>query len=103
MDELKEFLQELLGKFNPKEFFKKKLLLLAALVLEICSLLVDKQILALPAEYEGRFLVAGVVLMLVWLVMDGLQRKYRKMAAAFEANMAEESSDETSQSETLDQ
>ena len=99
MDELKEYLQERFGKFDPKEFFRKKLLLLVALVLEIISLLIDKGVLEWPAEYEGRFLVAGVVLMLIWLVMDGLQRKYKKMAAVFEANMAEDASQETVHSE----
>lgn len=100
MDELKEFLQEQLGKIDLKEFFRKKLLLLAALVLEIISLLIDKGILDMPPEYEGRFLVAGVVLMFIWLVMDGLQRKYRKMAAVYEASMAEETEEEKARSET---
>lgn len=72
------------------------MLLLAALALEIISLCIDKGILDWPAEYEGRFLVAGVVLMFIWLVMDGLQRKYKKMAAVYEANLAAmETEDET--------
>ena len=94
MDELKEYLQERFGKFDPKDFLKRKILLLAALVCEIISLLIDKGMLDMKPEFEGRFLVAGVVLMFVWLVIDGLQRKYKKMAAVFEANMAADTSEE---------
>ena len=79
---------QLLKTFDPKQFVKKKLMLLVALVCAILSLLIDKGILNWDAQYEGRLLVAAVVLMLIWLVMDGLQRKYKKMAAVYEANLS---------------
>lgn len=81
---------QLLRTFDPKQFVKKKLMLLVALVCAILSLLIDKGILQWDAQYEGRLLVAAVVLMLIWLVIDGLQRKYKKMAAVYEASMAAE-------------
>ena len=81
---------QLLKTFDPKQFVKKKLMLLVALVCAILSLLIDKGILQWDAQYEGRLLVAAVVLMLIWLVIDGLQRKYKKMAAVYEASMAAE-------------
>ncbi len=84
MDEIREILQQ----FSFINFLKKKLLLLVALVCEILALLIDKGILTWDPQYEGRLTVCGVVLMLIWLVMDGLQRKYKKMEAAFRANMA---------------
>ena len=79
---------QLLKTFDPKQFLRKKLMLLAALVCAVLSLLIDKGILNWDAQYEGRLLVAAVVLMLIWLVMDGLQRKYKKMAAVYEANLS---------------
>ena len=84
---------ELVKNFDLKAFIRKKLLLLAALVCTVLSLLIDKGILKWDAQYEGRLLVAGVVLMLIWLVIDGLQRKYRKMEKAFRANMEAEEAD----------
>ena len=79
---------QLLKTFDPKQFLKKKLMLLVALVCAVLSLLIDKGILKWDAQYEGRLLVAAVVLMLIWLVMDGLQRKYKKMAVVYEANLS---------------
>ena len=90
MDEIREILKE----FDFVKFLKKKILLLAALVCEILALLIDKGILTWDPQYEGRLTVCGVVLMLIWLVMDGLQRKYRKMSAVYEAAMAQEASEE---------
>lgn len=84
MDEILQIIKE----FNLKQFLRKKLMLLAALVCAVLSLLIDKGILNWDAQYEGRLLVAAVVLMLIWLVMDGLQRKYKKMAAVYEANLS---------------
>ena len=78
MDEVRD----ILSKFDLKEFLRKKLLLLGALVCAILSLLIDKGILTWDAQYEGRLLVASVVLMFIWLVIDGLKRKYHKMAKA---------------------
>lgn len=87
---------QLLKTFDPKQFLRKKLMLLAALVCAVLSLLIDKGILNWDAQYEGRLLVAAVVLMLIWLVMDGLQRKYKKMAAVYEATMVQTASDKDS-------
>ena len=85
---------QLLKTFDLKQFLKKKLMLLVALVCAILSLLIDKGILHWDAQYEGRLLVAAVVLMLIWLVMDGLQKKYKKMVAVYEATMAQTASEE---------
>lgn len=95
MDEIRE----ILSKFDLKRFLREKLMLLGALVCAVLSLLIDKGILLWDAQYEGRLLVAAVVLMLVWLVMDGLKRKYHKMAKAMGIDLnsdktAEEKSDE---------
>ena len=95
MDEIRE----ILSKFDLKQFLRKKIMLLAALVCAILSLLIDKGILTWDAQYEGRLLVAAVVLMLIWLVIDGLQRKYHKMARAMGIDLnadktAEDKSDE---------
>lgn len=86
---------QLLKSFNLKEFLRKKLMLLAALVCAVLSMLIDQGILKWDAQYEGRLLVAAVVLMLIWLVIDGLQRKYKKMAAVYEASMAADAAGET--------
>jgi len=94
MDEIRE----LLKGFDLKQFLKKKLLLLGALVCTVLSLLIDKGILAWDAQYEGRLLVAGVLLMLIWLVSDGLQRKYKKMEKAYRANMEAAEAEEESES-----
>ena len=69
MDEIREILKA----FDFVKFLKKKILLLVALVCEILALLIDKGILTWDPQYEGRLTVCGVVLMLIWLVMDGLQ------------------------------
>ena len=79
---------ELIKGFDLKAFIRKKLMLLVALVCAVLSLLIDKGILKWDAQYEGRLLVAAVILMLIWLVIDGLQRKYKKMEAVYKANMA---------------
>ena len=84
MDEILEIIKG----FDFKAFIRKKLMLLAALVCAVLSLLIDKGILKWDAQYEGRLLVAAVILMLIWLVIDGLQRKYKKMEAVYKANMA---------------
>lgn len=84
MDEILEIIKS----FDLKAFVRKKIMLLVALVCAILSLLIDKGILNWDAQYEGRLLVAAVVLMLIWLVIDGLQRKYKKMEAVYKANMA---------------
>ena len=86
MDEILEIIKG----FDFKAFIRKKLMLLAALVCAVLSLLIDKGILKWDAQYEGRLLVAAVILMLIWLVIDGLQRKYKKMEKAFMANLAAE-------------
>ena len=92
MDEILQILKN----FDLKQFLRKKIMLLVALVCAVLSLLIDKGILNWDAQYEGRLLVAAVILMLIWLVMDGLQKKYKKMSAVYEAAMSADDSEEDS-------
>ena len=58
-------------------FRKEKLLLLGALACEAAALLIRKGILQADPGLVGRLTVAGAVLVLIYLVIDGLQKKVR--------------------------
>ena len=67
--------------FDPKKFLREKLLLLGALACEVVALLIRREIIAADPELVGRLTVAGVVLMLIWLVIDGLRKTARRVRA----------------------
>ena len=67
--------------FDPKSFLREKLLLLGALACEVVALLIRREVIAADPELVGRLTVAGVVLMLIWLVMDGLKKTARRVRA----------------------
>ncbi len=68
-------------RFDPRSFPPEKLLLLAALVCEVLALLIRKGVLAAGPELVARLTVAGVILLLIYLVYDGIKRKARKIRA----------------------
>ena len=67
--------------FDQKSFLREKLLLLGALACEVVALLIRREIIAADPELVGRLTVAGVVLMLIWLVIDGLKKTARRVRA----------------------
>lgn len=64
-------------KFSVKEFLYEKLMYLAALACEIVALLMDKGIIQASESMVNRLTVAGVIILLIKLVKDGLSSKYR--------------------------
>lgn len=63
--------------FNIPQFLRRKFLLLAALVCEVVALLMDKGIISATDERTMELTIAGIVIVLVYLVIDGLKSKYR--------------------------
>ena len=72
--------------FDPKSFLREKLLLLGALACEVAALLIRREVIAADPELVGRLTVAGVVLMLIWLVIDGLKKTARRVRAVWSAH-----------------
>lgn len=64
-------------KFSLAQFLRRKFLLLGALVCEVIALLMDKGIIAGSAELTTRLTVAGMIIVLIYLVIDGLKNKYK--------------------------
>ena len=58
-------------KFSLAQFLRRKFLLLGALVCEVIALLMDKGIIAGSDE------LAGMIIVLIYLVIDGLKNKYK--------------------------
>lgn len=68
--------------FRLSPFPAQKYLLLAALVCEALALLIRKGILAADSSLVSRLTVAGAMLVLLYLVYDGLRRKLAQAKAA---------------------
>ncbi len=68
--------------FRLSPFPAQKYLLLAALVCEALALLIRKGILAADSSLVSRLTVAGAMLVLLYLVYDGLRRKLAQARAA---------------------
>ena len=64
-------------KFSLKKFLYSKLILLAALGCEVIAYLMVKGVLQGEAQAVNGLTVAGVILLFIYLVKDGLTRKYR--------------------------
>lgn len=64
-------------KFSLAQFLRRKFLLLGALVCEVIALLMDKGIIAGSDELTTRLTVAGMIIVLIYLVIDGLKNKYK--------------------------
>lgn len=64
-------------KFNLGKWLYQKLLLLAALAFEVAALLIDKGVVTGTETLEMRLTWIGIVIMLVYLVWNGLKQKYR--------------------------
>lgn len=64
-------------KFNLGKWLYEKLLLLVALVFEVAALLIDKGVVTGTEALEMRLTWIGIVIMLVYLVWNGLKQKYR--------------------------
>lgn len=64
-------------KFSLAQFLRRKFLLLAALACEITALLMDKGIIAATDELTMRLTVAGMIIVFIYLVIDGLKSKYK--------------------------
>ena len=64
-------------KFSLAQFLRRNFLLLGALVCEVIALLMDKGIIAGSAELTTRLTVAGMIIVLIYLVIDGLKNKYK--------------------------
>lgn len=63
--------------FSFPQFLRRKLLLLAALVCEVAALLMDKGVIVASDKLTMDLTVGGIVIVLVYLVIDGLKNKYR--------------------------
>ena len=59
------------------KFRREKLLLLGALACEAAALLIRKEVLHADPGLVSRLTVAGAILVLIYLVIDGLQKKVR--------------------------
>ena len=79
--------------FDPKSFLREKLLLLGALACEVAALLIRREHIAADPELVGRLTVAGVVLMLIWLVIDGLKKTARRVRANMGLDSEEDAED----------
>lgn len=64
-------------KFSLARFLRRKALLLAALVCEVAALLMDKGVIAATDELTMRLTVAGMIIVFIYLVIDGLKNKYK--------------------------
>ena len=64
-------------KLSPAQFLRRKALLLAALVCEVIALLMDKGVIAAADELTMRLTVAGMIIVFIYLVIDGLKNKYK--------------------------
>ena len=64
-------------KFSPAQFLRRKFLLLAALACEVTALLMDKGIIAATEDLTMRLTVAGMIIVFIYLVIDGLKNKYK--------------------------
>lgn len=64
-------------KFSLARFLRRKFLLLAALACEVTALLMDKGIIAAADELTMRLTVAGMIIVFIYLVIDGLKNKYK--------------------------
>ena len=84
-------------RLTPKSFPPEKLLLLAALACELLALLIRKGVFTADPELVARLTVAGAVLVLIYLVYDGIKRKARKIRAQLGLD---EEADEPSGEET---
>lgn len=64
-------------KSSLKKFLYSKLILLAALVCEVAAYLMVRGVVQGNEQAINGLTVAGVILLFVYLVKDGLTRKYR--------------------------
>lgn len=64
-------------KFNLGRWLYEKLLLLIALGFEVTALLIDKGVVAGTEALEMRLTWIGIIIMVVYLVWNGLKQKYR--------------------------
>lgn len=76
-----------------------KILLIAALALEIIALLMRKGIMVGTESMINRFTAAGGVLVFVYLVIDGLSKKYRYYSKKWGMGPYAENTDEASDNE----
>ncbi len=67
-------------KKNPsiREFLVSKLILLVGLACEVISYLMDQGIMQGSARVINGLTMAGIVLVFIYLVMNGLTRKYKQ-------------------------
>lgn len=63
--------------FSVKGFLLSKLLLIAALICEVIAYLMSRGILQAQPQLVNGLTVAGVILLLIYLVKDELSKKYR--------------------------
>lgn len=63
--------------FSLKKYLYDKLFLLGALVIEVIAYLMVRGVISGDQQLINRLTVAGVILMFIYLVKDGLSRKYR--------------------------
>ena len=64
-------------KFSLARFLRRKALLLAAHVCEVIALLMDKGVISATDELTMRLTVAGMIIVFIYLVIDGLKSKYK--------------------------
>ena len=64
-------------KFSIKRFLLSNYILLTALVCEVIALLMDKGVISGDERTVSGLTVAGVIIMFIQLVRDGLRKKYR--------------------------
>lgn len=64
-------------KFSIKQFMYDKLMYLVALACEVVALLMDKGIIQTSETMVNRVTLAGAIILIIKLVIDGLSSKYR--------------------------
>ena len=89
--------QFLLSRIKP--FPAQKYLLLAALVCEVLALLIRKEMIAADPSLVSRLTVAGAVLVLIYLIYDGIRKKAAQVRAAMGLDEEEEESAENGEGE----
>ena len=88
--------QPMNGKFNIAKILYDKLMLIVALCCEIVAYLMTRGVLEGSAQVINGLTVAGVVIMFIYLVTDGLKRKYKQYSKKWGfAPSAGESADES--------
>ncbi len=65
-------------KFSLGKFLLNKLMLIAALICEVIAYLMDQGLMTGSERVISGLTVAGVVIAFIYLVLDGLRRKYKR-------------------------